>query len=158
MSGICDKVIPEPYTLFIRMTRGERRIAEELRKHFGGFERVVIDVDGERHGFDADSFIRLLEGYESYGQVPKQGKGENEGECESYRERTRAAIDDWMAVKDGRKSRWHELFGTPERAARTFEETCAACKLDNCGRCGLEGLMNHVGSYDALLEWLRGEA
>lgn len=118
------EVIPEPCTLFIRMTRGERRIAEELRKHFGGFERVVIDVDGEQHEFDADSLIRLLENYED-----AQGMNNH-----------------------------IRLFGTPERAARTFEETCAACKLDNCGRCGLEGLMNHVGSYDALLEWLRSDA
>lgn len=56
--------IPAPDTLVIRMTRGERRIADELRKAFGGFERVIIDVDGERHEFSADSFIRLLESYE----------------------------------------------------------------------------------------------
>lgn len=56
--------VPKTNTLVIRMTRGERRVADELRKHFGGFERVVIDVDGERHEFGADSLIRLLEGYE----------------------------------------------------------------------------------------------
>ena len=56
--------IPAPNTLHIRMTRGERRIADELRKEFGGFKRVIIDVDGERHEFSADSFIRLLESYE----------------------------------------------------------------------------------------------
>lgn len=56
--------IPKPDTLVIRMTRGERRIADELRKAFGGFERVIIDVDGEWHEFDADSLIGLLESYE----------------------------------------------------------------------------------------------
>lgn len=55
-------------------------------------------------------------------------------------ERTRAAIDDWMAAKDGRKSRWYELFGTPEKAARTLAEDYTDC------------------DYDALLEWLRGDA
>lgn len=79
MSGICDEfsgsltadvisfdqdAIPKPDTLFIRMTRGERRIADELHKTFGDFERVIIDVDGERHEFSADSLIRLLEDYE----------------------------------------------------------------------------------------------
>ena len=79
MSGICDEfggsstadvisidrdAIPAPDTLHILMKRGERRIADELRNVFGGFERVVIDVDGEQHEFSADSFIRLLEGYE----------------------------------------------------------------------------------------------
>lgn len=61
--------IPEPNTLRIRMTRGERRIAEELRKTFGGFERVIIDVDGEQHEFPADILIRLLEGYEDVHRV-----------------------------------------------------------------------------------------
>lgn len=56
--------IPAPDTLYIRMRRGEKRIAEELHRQFGGFKRVVIDVDGERHEFSADSLIRLLEGYE----------------------------------------------------------------------------------------------
>ena len=56
--------IPEPDTLAISMTRGERRIADELRKAFGGFRRVIIDVDGEQHEFSADSLIRMLEDYE----------------------------------------------------------------------------------------------
>jgi hypothetical protein len=79
MSGICDTfsgsitgdvltfnpdAIPKPDTLFIHMTRGEHRIADELRKQFGGFDRVIIDVDGEQHEFRADSFIGLLESYE----------------------------------------------------------------------------------------------
>ena len=53
--------IPAPDTLYIHMTRGERKIADELRKAFGGFRRVVIDVDGERHEYDADTLIALLE-------------------------------------------------------------------------------------------------
>ena len=56
--------IPEPDTLLIRMTRGERRIADELHKAFGGFKRVVINVDGDKYEFSADSFIWLLEDYE----------------------------------------------------------------------------------------------
>ena len=56
--------IPKPDTLRIRMTRGERRIADELRKEFGGFKRVVIDVDGEQHEFSADSLVQMLEDYE----------------------------------------------------------------------------------------------
>ena len=58
------EAIPAPDTLYIHMTRGEKRIARELRNQFGGFKRVCIDVDGERHEFSADSLIRLLEGYE----------------------------------------------------------------------------------------------
>lgn len=57
--------IPEPDTLYIHMTRGERHIADELRKEFGGFERVIIDVDGERHEYDAALLIALLEELEA---------------------------------------------------------------------------------------------
>ena len=56
--------IPAPDTLYIHMTRGERKIADELRKAFGGFRRVVIDVDGEKHEYDAEALIALLEGLE----------------------------------------------------------------------------------------------
>ena len=139
MSGICDTfsgsitgevlsfnpdAIPEPDTLVICMTRGERRIADELRKQFGGFERVIVDVDGEQHEFGADSLIGLLESYE----------------C---------------------ASRWHQLFGTPERAARTMAGKCGDCSecvlVDACG-CGKKCLLSSKYDYDALLEWLRGDA
>lgn len=137
MSGTFDKLIgsltadvlsfnpdaiPEPDTLVIYMTRGEHRIADELRKQFGGFKRVVIDVDGERHEFPADSFIRLLESYED-------------------------------------ASRYSELFGTPERAARTLAynapSTCDECVLIDICDIGMPAACM-VRDHDALLEWLRG--
>lgn len=146
MSGICDTfsgsitgevltfnpdAIPEPNTLRIRMTRGERRIADELRKTFGGFRRVCIDVDGERHEFRADSLIRLLESYEG-------------------------------------ASRYAELFGTPERAARTLAnvcqfthggELCDRCQCYLFGDCDrMLRLRSEQSINDALLEWLRGDA
>ena len=43
------------------------------------------------------------------------------------------------------KSRWHELFGTPERAARTIVDKELGYKLMKCE------------NYHALLEWLRGD-
>lgn len=81
-------------------------------------------------------------------------------------ERTKTAIDDWMAVKDGRKSRWHELFGTPERAARTLECSCHllyGLKVDGfvaCIGCPVYDKDADVDDcyYDALLEWLWGDA
>lgn len=124
--------IPQPEELHIRMTRGERHIADELRKAFSEFKRVIIDVDGEQHEFSADSFIRLLEGYEGA----------------------------WGT------SKYAELFGTPERAARTLVDKqltydlldqCDKCpnQTDECfepsGKCAMD-------DYDALLEWLRGDA
>jgi len=56
--------LPEPDTLFIYMTRGERRVRESVNKAFGSIKRVVIDVDGEKHEYDADALIALLEGLE----------------------------------------------------------------------------------------------
>lgn len=66
------------------------------------------------------------------------------------------------------RSRWYELFGTPERAARTLEkfeldhlDWCYG--TDHCEKCPYE-----FGRYDrydcylpdgfSLLEWLRGDA
>lgn len=112
--------IPTPDTLCIHMTRGERRIADELRMAFGCFERVIIDVDGERHEFGADSLIRLLECYEG-------------------------------------ASRWHDLFGTPERAARTLRSFCKDCFCGDCVTCGVPGWADYSHDYGALLDWLKGE-
>ena len=62
------------------------------------------------------------------------------------------------------KSRWAELFGTPELAARTLyydkEPICAGCALmDKCEKTPDE---EHdtcfLSDYDALLGWLRGDA
>ena len=116
--------IPEPDTLHIRMTRGERCIADELRKAFGGFKRVVIDVDGEQYEFKADSLIRLLEGYEG---APG--------------------------------TRYSEMFGTPERAAGTLSRLfCTDCFCGDCTTCGVPEWACYRHDYDALLEWLRGDA
>ena len=140
MSGICDTfsgsitgdvltfnpdAIPKHDTLFIQMTRGEHRIADELRKSFGGFKSVIIDVDGEQHEFRADSFIVLLEGYEG-------------------------------------ASRWHELFGTPERAARTLARMCAigdgSCAGCPMFKANLEHCKSDYTHLKSIVEWLSGDA
>lgn len=54
----------------------------------------------------------------------------------------------WLDQLRDADTRWHELFGTPERVARTLHELCGGC-------CGLPEQVR--GDYDALLEWLRGE-
>ena len=72
------------------------------------------------------------------------------------RERTLRAIDAEMMRSQGAKSRWHELFGTPERAARTLADNCPG---GSCGGCpGIKAETCGLGDYDALLEWLRGDA
>ena len=80
-------------------------------------------------------------------------------------------------------SRWHELFGAPERASRTLETVAetlfssawsddtatlsdVACALSTtCGECPAKGAKGHgittrcgEVDYDALIEWLGGDA
>ncbi len=62
----------------------------------------------------------------------------------------------------GNYTRWHELFGTPERAARTLLYVIA-CKDSRswvaCEECPiLGGCAVRIEGHDALLEWLRGDA
>lgn len=61
------------------------------------------------------------------------------------------------------KSRWHQMFGTPERAART-SWYMLMCKHVDCGECPIKDgcdIATDIYCDDgeaALLEWLRGEA
>lgn len=72
--------------------------------------------------------------------------------------RTDAEIANYMAVKDGRKSRWFELFGTAEKAARTLAGICESCRYGDCVTCGVPEWADYSHDYDSLLEWLRGDA
>ena len=57
-------------------------------------------------------------------------------------------------------ARWHELFGTPERAARVIV-ALNNCRVVGCVDCAARGACRYDGcgdDYDALLEWLRGDA
>lgn len=52
-------------SLVIYMTKhGERGIRDTIDREFGKLTHIVIDVDGEKHEYDADALIALLEGLE----------------------------------------------------------------------------------------------
>lgn len=58
------------------------------------------------------------------------------------------------------KSRWHELFGTPERAALTLavgdrHADCGECVI--CEACYSSDMGCLVEEPEVLLEWLRGD-
>lgn len=62
-------------------------------------------------------------------------------------------------------SRYFELFGTPERAARTIATQCFGATSEACDMCVFDecdGKLRNSGTYqtvyDALLERLRSEA
>ena len=58
-----------------------------------------------------------------------------------------------MAQGSAGKSRWFQLFGTPERAARTLVDNCD--KVHFCEGCPAD-MGIHDCTYDALLGWLKG--
>ena len=72
-------------------------------------------------------------------------------------------LADFGYVKTDGKSRWFELFGTPERAART-SWCMLMCKHVDCDECPISDGCNIATDIDcddgeaALLEWLRGES
>lgn len=77
---------------------------------------------------------------------------------ESYLKDAWAAIDKLI----DNDTRWYELFGTPERTARTLQYVLA-CKDSRpwvaCEECPiLGGCAVRSDGHDALLEWLRGDA
>lgn len=63
------------------------------------------------------------------------------------------------------KSRWAQMFGTPEKAARTMALQCFGATSEACDACVFgecDGKLRNSGTYltvkDALLEWLGGDA
>lgn len=91
------------------------------------------------------------------------------GICDTCKRKPCPAEGEGLRFCDFRESgetRWERLFGTPERAAKTMMnkqltydvlDQCDTClyQTDECfepsGKCAMQ-------SYDALLEWLRGDA
>ena len=69
---------------------------------------------------------------------------------------------------EGGETRYEQLFGTPERAARTLTnicqfahggELCDRCQCYLFGDCDkMLRLKSERSIYDAQLEWLRGDA
>lgn len=55
------------------------------------------------------------------------------------------------------KSRWYDIFGTPERAARTMRGFCEQCRCGDCATCGVPEWADYSRDYDEVLEWLNQE-
>lgn len=57
------------------------------------------------------------------------------------------------------ESNYEKLFGTPEKAARTLLDACDNCGQNDCSGCKVYELTSGGDlDYDAMLEWLRGDA
>jgi hypothetical protein len=116
-----------------------RRLADKL----GNKEKISVP------------FVRVL-------VIPIMREAADTIEC--LRDRLQSVPAELDCIED--KSRWYELFGTPERAARTIMgkqltydllTQCDDCpyQTDECyepsGKCAMD-------EYNTLLEWLRGES
>lgn len=94
----------------------------------------------------ADAQFDMLEA--AYSEVPIEAK---------------ARIAELESLVDG-NTRWHELFGTPEKVADYFATqcmggdayTCEICPFADCNG-GLH-VATHPTIRNELLEWLRGDA
>lgn len=83
---------------------------------------------------------------------------------ESMRDRLQPVPAELDYIED--KSRWFQLFGTPERAVRTIQDKMLAYDLltqcDDCpyqtDECFKPSCKCAMQDYDVLLEWLRGDA
>ena len=68
-------------------------------------------------------------------------------------------MDTCRLYVSGKKSNWQNLFGTPERAARTICRQLKHYNICICDGCPVKPPNKECDSeYDALLEWLKGEA
>ena len=89
---------------------------------------------------------------------PFKSLDEKKAIIERYVQDLRDMLQELQGVTD--ESHYSELFGTPERAARTMAGKCCDCLecviVDACEYGEGEGC--HLDNYDALLEWLRGDA
>ena len=63
-----------------------------------------------------------------------------------------------MLLKVDNDTRWYELFGTPERAARTLEAHMRKCRSADVTLCDSCVMRYSCEEEQALLEWLRGDA
>lgn len=97
-------------------------------------------------------------------ELPEQLIVREDGYMDAHKNEGEPIVDYVYTLNGGDdKSRYAELFGTSERAARTMAGKCSdCCECVIAGYCkyGIdEGcLLSYAGNYDALLEWLRGDA
>jgi hypothetical protein len=91
-------------------------------------------------------FVRVL-------VIPIMREAADTIEC--LRDRLQLVPAELDCIED--KSRWYELFGTPERAARTLENGTPLCGWCDTQTCDKRGGECSLLDYDVLLEWLRGD-
>jgi hypothetical protein len=119
----------------------------------------------EQGDFDsvAEAFRWLMQEREAVDTIENLRDSLNEVADKWAREKIKA--EDYarenMMLKANNGSRWFELFGTPERAARTIIKTCdetTECEACPIFHADINALNINCSDYDALLEWLRGDA
>lgn len=91
-------------------------------------------------------------------ELPKQLIVHEDGYMDAYKREGEPIVDYvYVPVSNNgdEDTRWHELFGTPERVAQLIADNCEF--LSYCGQCWIRAA-NCDGKYSTVLEWLRGDA
>lgn len=92
-----------------------------------------------------------------FNELQKQLIVHEDGYMDAHKNECEPIVDYVYTLNGGDdKSRWAQLFGTPERAAKTIADACG--ESEYCGGCPAVEAYCHNGDYDELLEWLRGDA
>ena len=117
--------------------------------------RKLLDERGIEYSMHEDSWAK--ETYWIVDHNPYRFSERSEyGTCMLHNITPEQAIAATLGGDD--KSRWFQLFGTPERAARTISVTATCMEPTTvCPDCIYKDYCDTECSYDALLEWLGGE-
>ena len=115
----------------------------------------ILDYQADRLRKYAERLRQLANGHVNQGFPARQDLYESAAEMREAAD----TIEELSAKLQGvMGTRYNELFGTPERAARTMVDMCEGGTFDDCGGCPAALAECKLGDYDALLEWLRGDA
>lgn len=133
---------PTPEQAIAATLGGGKLTAEQVRESIErNFSKVAVLDDGKPVEWRDDWVCKVGIDYKSIADELNATPGG--GECEHS------------------GTRWHELFGTPERAAKTLSimQRCELGIIGNCDECEMHDACRvRDGDYDALLKWLGGDA
>lgn len=84
---------------------------------------------------------------------------ERESKPEHIEDKLNSLADNGAERSNDGVTRWHKLFGTPERAARTLSTTAKCFEpATTCRTCLYESYCDTQCEFEATLEFLRGDA
>lgn len=126
----------------------------------------ILDYQADRLRKYAERLRQLANGHVNQGFPARQDLYESAAEMREAADTIESLRDRLQEIQGVTgESRCTALFGTPERAAQTMAVQCFGATSEACDTCVFgecDGKLRNSGAYptvyDALLEWLRGDA